>query len=149
MGFFGGENYRLELDNANLTSGGNGPAEIKLFDSEGNERTLESWEYIRLVSINVQMANAVGTVEIFDDVDDGDDVDEGERLLQVGTNSTGNDPSNHDVQFSGEGKRLSRGRRPKVLAASAGQVTITGVAYVHVSGDRGQRPPWKEADFGQ
>ena len=144
MGYAGGEPYRLEFTSADAQT----PASTKLFDADGNERTLESWEYIRLENLNVQMDNAVDEVEIFDDVDDDDTVDEGERIVTVGTNTTGNSPANHDIQFDGDGKRLSKGRLPKVHAAAAGSIVVTGVAHVHVAGDYGQTPPWK-AQFGQ
>jgi hypothetical protein len=143
MGCYG-EPYRLEFSSSDATTA----AETKLYDSEGNERVLQDWEYIRLVSVNVQMDNAVDEVDLFDDVNDNDSVNDGERLVKVGTNTSGNRSANHDIQFDGYGKYLSTGRNPKVLAASSGTVTVTGVAYVHVAGDYGKRPPWKQ-QFGQ
>ena len=139
-----GEPYRLEFNSEDATTA----SEVTLYDSEGNERVLEDYEFIRLLNVNIQMDNAVDEVDIFDDVDDDGAVDDGERLVAVGTNTTGNRPANHDVQFEEEGKYLSVGRLPKVLAAASGTVTVTGVAYVHQSGTNGQVPPWK-AQFGQ
>jgi hypothetical protein len=133
----------LERQSSDLTTA----AALKLFDSEGNEITLGDNEYIRLTHLNLFMENVVDQLDVFDDIDDNGSVDEGERIVTTGANTGGTALSTHSVPFPEDGQRLSRGRRPKALAAAAGTVVVTGSGSIHTAGSDGV-PSWK-AQFGQ
>ncbi len=116
-----GEPIQFELSSSDLTTA----AALVLRDAGGAARTLSSVERVLLQTVNIAVASGVGTVDIFDDADGDGTVDAGERLLNVGEGFA-------NVPFLGtdHGQSSGKGRVPKVKAASAGAVTVTGIGAI-------------------
>lgn len=116
-----GEPIQFELTSSDVTTA----AALSLRNAGGASRTLASDERVILQTVNVYAASGVGTVSVFDDADGDSVVDAGELLLRVGEGFT-------NVPFLGTdgGTSSGKGRTPKVKAASAGAVAVTGIGAI-------------------
>lgn len=130
-----GEFYRLDTQSADASAGG---VPLKLYDDDGNERTLRSYERLVFCEVNVALESGAAPVDIYNDKDDDDTVDSGELLLRA--------------QVSGEYDLANVasliGQVPEVIAGGAGAIRITGPVYVQYGKTPSATPEWK-SQFGQ
>lgn len=116
-----GEQVRIEFSSLDATTA----AALSLFDSEGVARPLAANE--RLIIHNLVVSpNNTATFYIFDDKNGNGTVDAGERLFSKSSASTSVVP----VLYGNEGLPCGKGRVPKVIAATAIQVEVTGIGSI-------------------
>lgn len=145
MGYTQGQIVRIELQSADLTTA----AELGLFDENGKAVTLQAHERLVLRDITMNLAAAVGIVEIFSDDDDDNTPDSGELLLAVSAVTAGGADLSHRHDFGPEGVAGAIGIVPHAVAGEAGQLHIVGTAYIVNGKTPSHRPDWRENDFGQ
>jgi len=128
-----GDSISIQFSSADATTA----AAVVLYDANGGVRTLAANERLLIDTLTGTLAAAVTLAEVFTDDGDGN-VEAGERIASFGANSG---------CFDGgaEGYPAEVGQTPKVKAAGAGQVTVTGTGRIVKSGSNGQRGTWKEA----
>lgn len=136
-----GKIVRIDLQSADLTTA----AELGLYDEDGNAVTLQPHERLILQELGISAEQATDYVTVFSDDDDDNTVDAGERLMHVGSDTTGTAEVNTRRQFGPEGLAGALGIVPHVIAAEAGTVTVAGVGYIINGTSEGYRPSWKSS----
>jgi len=145
MEYAQGRVVRVELQSTDLTTG----TPVKIYDEDANEVTLQPHERLILREVHISSEQSTDDVTLFDDADDDNVVDDGERLFHVGSDTTGTTEVNRDRDFGPEGIACAIGIPPHVIASAAGEVVLTGTGYIVDGKTPTARLDWKEADFGQ
>lgn len=124
-------------------------AEITLTDDNAETVTLASHERLVVLQGNLSMEAAVGQATLFDDADEDGAIDAGERIVELNSETGGGVEASIPFDYNPHGHGCSIGLVPKVKAANAGQVSLTGAAVIVNGESEGERPGWREDNFGQ
>jgi|GEM_PF-3446646 len=111
-------------------------AAVKLYDEDGNEVTLAANERLLIDTLNLFGVAAVTSAILFDDRAANGTPAAGEYIAVFGNGS------NH---FEGgpEGFACMKGAAPKVKAAAAGIVSVSGSGHIIQNGDSSAAQTWK------
>lgn len=119
---FRGKQVKFELVSADATTA----VALSMFDSDSNALTLGPRQVLSMQSITATSAVAQSSLIVFDDKANIGVVDAGERMWETTLAAAGS----HHAEFGGEGQFGGFGRMPKVIAAAAGAVRVTGMGYL-------------------
>lgn len=128
-----GENVSIEFVSADATTA----ALVTLKDANLNTRVLKSYERLVLDSINAQVASAANPADLFADINGNGTVDANELLMSTTA-------VDFQWQTEGEGMNVPTGITPKVKAAAAGVIKITGTGRIIKAKTEGVRPSWQQ-----
>jgi hypothetical protein len=137
MNLHHGEYCSIQFSSTDASSGGS----VALYDINGVARTLQAYERLIIDRLTLNAATGAGLVTLYSDDNSGGTVDAGERIAEWNDAVT---------LFSGgpEGYACGQGITPKVLAATAGQVSVNGVGRIVATSQTG-RPTWRESLKGR
>lgn len=136
-----GETVSIQFASADATTA----APVVIYDADGKARPLAANERLLIDHLHGYGQPAagetpgVGRIDVFADGDGDGVVDAGELIVSFGEGSS-------DASFGKEGYSVPQGVTPKVLAAAAGEVRVTGSARIIKASTEGVRPAWREAE---
>ena len=130
-----GKYVKLELNSSDATTA----TPVKLYDDQQVEVTLQSYEQLRVLALNLMVIDDI-TVEVFADKDVDGAVDAGERVAHGGQGT-------HIVSYehSSMGLANADGVGLKAKASGQGDFTLVGVGRIiqNKPENPGGEPSWK------
>jgi hypothetical protein len=112
-------------------------ATISLYDADGVAVTLKANERLVIDSAVFSVATAAGNTTFADDFNSSGTIGAGELICELSDGVV-------NMQGGDEGRACSIGKVPKVKAAAAGQVSLTGTGRIVAGKTEGLRPSWRE-----
>lgn len=115
---------------------------VTLKDANSVTRVLASNERLLISSFNIDVSSAAGLVTFFNDKNSNGTVEAGERIAEF---------QDCDARFSGgpEGYACPIGITPKVIAVTAGQVSLNGEGRIVIGQSQGLRPNWQSSQISK
>jgi hypothetical protein len=129
-----GEYVAIEFSSTDATTA----ALVTLKDANQATRTLAANERLLIDDLFADLATAVTSADMFSDTANTGTVDAGELIASF-------NPTSGEFEGGPEGYSIPVGVTPKVKAAVAGKVAISGVGRIVKGKSEGTRPSWRES----
>jgi hypothetical protein len=129
-----GEYVAIEFVSADATTA----ALVTLKDANQATRTLASNERLLIDELNADLATAVTSADLFSDTANAGVLDAGELVASF-------NPTSGEFSGGPEGFSLPIGNTPKIKAAVAGLIHVSGVGRIVKGKSEGTRPSWRES----
>lgn len=139
-----GRPVNIEFRSSDATTAG----AVTITDTNSETVTLQSHERVVVYNGTISMDAAVGKATFFDDADAGGDIDSGELIAELLSETGGGVGAFETFEYP-DGRGCSIGKTPKVIAANAGRVSIAAAAMIVNGKSEGVKPAWQADDFGQ
>jgi hypothetical protein len=133
-----GEDVSIEFSSADASAGS---GTITLKDAQYNTRVLGLNERLILDSLLLDAALAAIPLDVYADINGNNTVDANELIISFGAAQGVNTLL---WTADGEGMNVPKGFTPKVKAAAAGAVKITGTGRIINASTPSGRMPWRE-----